>query len=74
MSAELETLITPAVVAEICRRSREGEGVVAVITSMDLPEQTIVWLRDHYQDDIVQAKKEQLRRKYARELAEKKAK
>ena len=63
MSAELERAITPEVVAEICRRSANGEGVEAVIRDMGLPDGTMVWLRDNHVGAIVEAKKEQLRRR-----------
>ena len=61
----LSDLITPAVVAEICRRSAEGEGVVAVIADMGLPVETIVYLRDNHHAEIVAAKQEQLRKRDA---------
>ena len=61
--------LTRDVAKEICRRSSEGEGVMAVIADMGLPDETLDWLKDGYQGMVIAAKQEQIKRK--REKAEK---
>ena len=74
MSAELELAVTSEIVDEICRRSADGEGVEAIIKDMKLPSGTMVWLRDKHIGRIVDAKKEQLRRKAIKEKVEREKK
>ena len=61
--------LTRDVAKEICRRSAEGDGVMAVIADMGLPDETLDWLKDGYQGMVIAAKQEQIKRK--REKAEK---
>ena len=55
--------LTRDVAKEICRRSAEGEGVMAIIADMGLPPETLEWLRDNYHGMVKSAKQEQIKRK-----------
>ena len=55
--------LTHEVATEICRRSAEGEGVLAIIRDMGLPEETLDWLKECHNGMVVAAKQEQIRRK-----------
>ena len=55
---------TPELLSEICRRSAEGEGVEEILKEKGLPStQTMEWLRDCHQAEIVAAKQEQIKRR-----------
>ena len=55
---------TPELLAEICGRSAEGEGVEAILAEKGLPNlSTMEWLRDHHHAEIVAAKQEQLKKR-----------
>ena len=65
----MEHIITPQVLAQICRRSENGEGVEAVLKDMKLPAGSMEWIRDHHSGEIRAAKKIQLRRRERKEIA-----
>jgi hypothetical protein len=54
-------LITDAQLAEILRRSEEGEGVSHVLLDLGLPvHDGLVWLRDHHAGAVKEAKAKQI--------------
>ena len=54
---------TPQLLEEICRRSGDGEAVRNILAEKNLPIMpTLRWLRDHHHEDMVKAKKEQLKK------------
>ena len=55
-------MITHAQVAEICKRSAAGEGVIAIIAAMGLPSGALDYLRDNHSADIKEAKQAQTAR------------
>lgn len=55
--------LTDAVAAEICRRSAAGEGVLAIIKEMQLPDETLDWLKACHRGAVVAAKKVQITNK-----------
>jgi hypothetical protein len=66
MNDPLEQLITPAVVATICARSSDGEGVEAIIEDLGLPKGAMEHLRDYHHGKIRAAKVDQLIKRAAR--------
>ena len=55
---------TAELLAEICGRSADGEGVREILAEKNLPVMpTLRWLRDHHHEDIRAAKKEQLKKR-----------
>ena len=60
--------MTPEFLAEVCRRSAEGEAVRDVIAEHGLEIMpTLRWLRDNHHAEIVAAKQEQNKRKKEKE-------
>jgi hypothetical protein len=62
-------ILTPEVAAEICRRSAEGEGVLAIIADMKLPAETMDWLKEFHSAAIKEAKVQQVRQKEKEQCA-----
>lgn len=58
-------ILTPAVAAAICERSAAGEGVLAIISDMKLPAETLDWLKKFHHGSIVAAKLKQIQNKEA---------
>jgi hypothetical protein len=62
-------ILTPEVAAEICRRSADGEGVLAIIADMKLPAETMDWLKEFHSAAIREAKVQQVRQKEKEQCA-----
>jgi hypothetical protein len=66
MNDPLEQVITADVLAAICTRSANGEGVEAIIKDLGLPTGTMEYLRDHHHSEIRAAKVDQLIKRASR--------
>ena len=61
---QFDAVWTQAVLDEVCRRSRDGEGVAAVLTSMGLDAGVgLDWLQKFHMGHVVAAKRIQIEKK-----------
>ena len=57
-------MLTDRQMEELVRRSQDGEAVMAILESMGINRYTGTdWLQRHRRDEVIAAKKEQIRRK-----------